>query len=191
MTPTRLHPLTCESAVAGPYLRPGRFNTWRTVGAISMALACSRDAFAQGVTEGGPPEQTPQSAASLSDPPFFQREVFEYVTQNRRDPLLPPGASMTSNPMIGGVKLMGIVHHHHIDSSVVLLEVGVLRDENGQAVPAGANASTGVRLRAGDSVGGTRIAEIHADYVVVEIASNNGVDRRIMDMPAAVGRLGS
>lgn len=130
------------------------------------------------------------SPAQIPDGLSFHREHFSYAAQDRRDPFSPPGALGTVNPMMGGVRLVGIIHHPDARLSVVLLQVGLKSQAEGGGGLVQEPLSTGVRLRVGESVGGTSVAEIHRDHVVVEIASPNGVDRRVLDMSIGEGGRG-
>lgn len=170
MTTTGLYPSIRGPAFHHPVTRARRQDALCIGAALYVAFACAVNATAQ-----------------LSDPLVLSREVFTYVTEDRRDPFLPPGASMTGNPMVGGVRLLGIIHHPQADLSVVLLESG----EGSGAGLVGGHLPPGVRLRVGESVGDARIAEIHVDHVALEIASPSGVTRRIIEMPGFNGRRGS
>jgi len=119
-----------------------------------------------------------QVSAGLS----VRREFFTYMTENRRDPFSPPVALVAGNPMVGGVRLRGIIHHPNARLSVVLLEAGFEREEDSGGTLTPEPLWAGVRLRIGDAVGGTRVAEIHPNHVVVEIASPNGVNRRVLQL---------
>ena len=136
-------------------------------------------------------EQEVNAAALLPDPPFFRRETFNYLRENRRDPFSPPGVMITGSPMVGGVRLLGIIHHPQDDLSVALLESRMQSEKGSGTRPTGMHLPGRIRLRVGDSVGDTRIAQIHVDHVVVEIASSSGVTRRIVEMPKAEGEAGS
>ena len=135
--------------------------------------------------------QATNSAAEFSDPPLFRREVFAYAIEGRRDPFLPPGTIIVDNPMVGGFRLLGIIHHPQADLSVALLESGMQSEEGNDGAAAGMHLPGGVRLRVGATMGDARIAEIHADHVVAEIALPGGVARRIMEMPRSRSGRGS
>lgn len=136
---------------------------------------------AQDASRGNAMSESLDPAARVSGGLSLRRELFTYMSANRRDPFSPPGALVTGNPMVGGVRLVGIIHHPDTRLSVVLVEVGLRSGEDGEGAPTEEALSTGVRLRVGDSVGGNRVVEIHPNHVVVEIASPNGVNRRVLE----------
>lgn len=191
MIPPRLHSSIRVLAMSHSLTRALRFDAVCAGATLCMVLICPGNATAQGPSEVEAMEQAVNTAALLPDPPFLRREAFTYVRENRRDPFSPPGVMMTGSPMVGGVRLLGIIHHPQDDLSVVLLESRMQSENASGAEPGGVHLPEGIRLRVGDSVGDTRIAQIHVDHVVVEIGSSSGVTRRIVEMPKAEGEAGS
>lgn len=190
MTPIRL-----LSSGRNPFMneevgRWGRCMLVRVAAALYIALICSGQVASQTPSRTDSMNVATGSPAQISDGLPFHREHFSYAAEDRRDPFSPPGAPGTVNPMIGGIRLLGIIHHPHPRLSVVLVQVGMQGEAEGLGGPAQERPSTGVRLRIGDSVGGRSVAEIHPDHVVMDIASPNGVDRRVLAMSSGEGGCG-
>ena len=190
MTPIRLPSSDRDPFTYEEVRRWGRSTFVRVAAALYIALTCSGQVTAQTASRTDSGNEAAGSPAQISDGLSFHREHFSYAAEDRRDPFSPSGAPGAVNPMIGGVRLLGIIHHPHARLSVVLLQVRVQSEAEGQDGPAQEWPSTGVRLRIGDSVGGTSVAEIHPDHVVMEISSPNGVDRRVLAMSGGEGGRG-
>lgn len=190
MTPIRLLSSGRNPFMSHEVRRSGRPTFLRVCAALYISLTCSGTVAAQTASRTDSMKEAMGSAAQIPEGLSFHREHFSYAAEDRRDPFSPPGASVTVNPMIGGVRLVGIIHHPRAHRSVVLLQVGMQSEAEGEGGTTRELLSTGVRLRMGDSVGGTSVVEIHPDHVVVEIASPSGVDRRVLDMSIGEGGRG-
>ena len=121
------------------------------MGGLAAALLWAGSAVAQ--------EPRPTSADSL---PIYEREVFGYPFQGRRDPFRPLNAGQPLGPRFEDLAVSGILF------SLSLGSVATLTDRK-----------TGRRYRArvGDSFGDIRVAEIRRDEVVFVISSF-GIGRR-------------
>ena len=120
----------------------------------------------------------------------YERERFVYLAK-RRDPFLPPDASATVGTLLNQTRILGLIHHGRADLSVVLLG-GVRLEANDNGGPAGPQNRIGaVRLRLGQSVGDTRLVEIHPDHVVLEVDTPTGVVRRVLQVPRVSERSSS
>lgn len=182
MTPTRRRPSRRNPIMGNGATRSSRLGSLCVGAALSVPLTWSANVAAQDAMRGDAMNEVTDLAAHGGRSLSFRREIFHYVTENRRDPFAPPGSLTTGIPTVGGVRLLGIVHHPDAALGVVLLEVLLLREEDDGGAPAPDPMSTGVRLRIGDSVGGTSVVEIHPDRVVVDIASSDGVVRRVLEV---------
>ena len=187
MTLTRLRAPGRNAMVSNRDTRSGRSGPLGAGTALYITLACYASIAAQDTTRTDAVNEALDSAAQVAGGLSFRRELFTYMSDNRRDPFSPPGASLTSNPMVGGVRLLGIIHHPDPRLSVVLLEVAQRSEEDGEGATTAEAPVTGVRLRIGDSVGGNSVVEIHPDHVVVETASPSGVNRRILGISSEEG----
>lgn len=187
MTPIRIPSRDRNPFMRDEVRRWGRSTFLHVAAALYIALTCSGTVAAQTASRTDSMNEATGSPAQISDGLPFHREHFSYAAQDRRDPFSPPSAPGTVNPMIGGVRLVGIIHHPDARLSVVLLQVGLKSEAEGGGGLVQEPLSTGVRLRVGGSVGGTSVAEIHPGHVVVEIASPNGADRRVLDMSIGEG----
>lgn len=147
---------------------------------LFIVLACFRFAAAQDADRNGATTEATESWARVSEHFSFRRERFTYVRAERRDPMVPPGPSVTDDPVAGGIRLLGIMHHPRSQYSLVLVEVGLESGEDGGGASVREPMPAAVRLRIGDSVSGMRISEIHPDHVVVETASSEVVNRRVV-----------
>lgn len=165
-----------------PVARVGRPDSPGACAGLLIVLTCFGSAAAQDANRAGATAEAIDSSVNISEGLSFRRERFTYVAAERLDPMTPPGASVTDNPMVGGVRLLGIIHHPRARLSLVLLQVVPKGGEEGGDAPTREPPPTGVRLRIGDSIGGTRISEIHPDHVVVETASPEGVNRHVLGM---------
>lgn len=163
-------------------VRSGRSTFLCVATALYIAWTWSGTAAAQPAGRADSMNEAIRRTAQISDGLSFHREHFSYAAEDRRDPFSPPGARVSVNPMIGGVRLVGIIHHPDARLSVALLQVGLQDGVGGEGRPPQRPLPMGVRLRVGDSVGGTSVAEIHPDHVVVEVASPAGLNRRVLDM---------
>ncbi len=180
MTLTRLRRPGRSARTSNRASRPGRSGSLCVGTALYITVTSYAGIAAQDASRSDATTETLDSAAQVAGGLSFRRELFTYMTENRRDPFSPPGALAASNPVVDGVRLLGIIHHPNARLSVVLLEVGLKSEEDGERALTAEALPTGVRLRIGDSVGGNSVVEIHPDHVVVENASPNGVNHRVM-----------
>ncbi len=121
------------------------------MGGLAAALLWAGSAVAQ--------EPRPTSADSF---PIYEREVFGYPLQGRRDPFRPLNAGEPTGPRFEDLAVSGVLYSPSLGS------VATLTDEK-----------TGKRYRArvGDSFGPIRVAEIRRDEVVF-VVSSFGISRR-------------
>lgn len=137
--------------------------------------------------------QAPAPAAPAAPPPgsqpepklAFDREVFAYPAEGRRDPFKPlVGGPGSSGPLFQDIALRGIIYSPDPRRSVALLQVGGRRT---------------FRLRRGDIIGNARVLEIQPLRVrfavenfgtvrneVLELRGNNQMrtDQPIREVPA-------
>ena len=112
----------------------------------------------------------------------YQRERFSYPVE-RRDPFLPLDDSGKVGTALGAARVLGLIHHARADLSVVLLG-DVRSDEIDDGDPTQREHQPGtVRLRLGESIGSTRLAEIHPYHVVLVIETPTGIRRRVVHVP--------
>lgn len=112
----------------------------------------------------------------------YERESFVY-TPRQRDPFLPTDGSGTMGAITDGIRLMGIIHHDGTNLDVALLG-NVRTDVVGAGSRDGGGPRQGtVRVRPGQTVGDMRLARVHADHVVLEATTADGVVRRTLRIP--------
>lgn len=107
------------------------------------------------------------TAAEANSPPpevrlIYEREVFSYPLSQRRDPFAPPSEERGAGPRFEELSLHGVVFSDQDGGSVALIS-----DASGRMY----------RVRRGDSVGNSRIADIGANRVMF-VVDNFGVVRQ-------------
>ena len=104
--------------------------------------------------------QTPQNGSDSTS--IYEREIFAYPADGRRDPFRPLNAGEQLGPRFEDLTLNGVLYNPTIGSVATLTD-----------------GKTGkrYRARAGDALGDIRVIEIRPDEVIFEIASF-GISRR-------------
>ena len=139
------------------------------------------------------PDQSSDRAGGGSDNEMvFEREVFTYPADGRRNPFLPVANLVADGPRIEDTRLLGIIHHPDSAYSLVLLGIsggqGGTRDILNAETGAGTGRAT-VRLRLGGVLGRLRIVRIREDHIVIEADRPQGPATQVLAISRpAVGR---
>lgn len=133
------------------------------------ALAAAQDPPAQ----QGPPPQTEL---------VFEREVFVYPVQGRRNPFRPLVAADAGGPRFEQLRLMGILYSDVPGASVAVLGTSTVTvDADGSNVTVSEDGRSWY-LKVGQSIGNVRVVEIRPAQVVVEVEEFGLTEQRIMQL---------
>ena len=144
--------------------------------------------------ERGDSASTPPGRSSLAEAPIPEspltlgRDIFTYVAAGRRDPFHPaPVPTPSEGSLSVEAEVLGIISHRDPLLSVAVVRVVRARaGEGGQPDASGAGGAGGTYwLRIGDRIGNTRVLEIHEHHIVVEVEGPAGIERRLLEQPAA------
>jgi hypothetical protein len=133
----------------------------------AMAAAClfvaAMPAFAQAPAPAGAP------AGSQPEPKLaFDREVFAYPAEGRRDPYKPlTGGPGSHGPLFADITLRGIIYAPDARRSVALVQVGSKRT---------------FRLRSGDVIGNARVLEIQPQRVRFAVENFGTIRTEVLDL---------
>lgn len=125
--------------------------------------------------------QRPQPAPEATAPPgeaatnltlVYEREVYTYRGENRRDPFRPLTAEEDMGPRFETLSLQGIIYSTGRGNSVALIT-----DGSGRVY----------RVRAGDMVGNSRIIEIGSARVVLAVEHFGTIRQEILELPTQRG----
>ncbi len=118
------------------------------------------------------PAQAPDSVDAGQITLVFDREVFIYAGENRRDPFRPLTAQDELGPSFEALSLQGIIYSTGRGRSVALLG-----DSDGRIH----------RVRVGDVVGNSRVIEIGPMRVVLAVENFGTVRQEILELPTRGG----
>lgn len=125
----------------------------RTDLTLLVAVACAAIAAPAAAQQANPPANA--APGSVGEPKLvFEREVFRYPGENRRDPFLPLTRLEELGPIFGDLSLRMIIFSPNPKMSVVLLSDGNKKS---------------YRLHRGESVGNATVLEIRKTEVVFVI----------------------
>lgn len=113
-------------------------------------------------------EQQAQSEITL----VYEREVFAYRGESRRDPFRPLTDDNEMGPSFEGLSLQGIIYSTGQGRSVALIS-----DAGGRIY----------RARAGGMVGNSRIVEIGQTRVVLAVENFGTIRQEILELPTRRG----
>jgi hypothetical protein len=102
-----------------------------------------------------PPAAQPAPAAKDSNKVTFEREVFAYVSEGRRDPFSSPIETGEIRPLVADLKLVGVIYDPAGRNSVA-----VMRD---------ITTSQQYRAKPGQKLGRARVSQIRPQEVVLTI----------------------
>lgn len=111
---------------------------------------------------------TPEPELTL----VYEREVFDYSGQNRRDPFRPLTDQDELGPRFESLSLQGIIYSTGRGRSVALIS-----DPDGRIY----------RVRVGDMVGTSRIVEIGPVRVVLAVENFGTIRQEILELPTTRG----
>jgi len=98
----------------------------------------------------------------------FDREVFAYPAEGRRDPFKPLGGGPgSSGPLFQDISLRGIIYSPDVRRSVALVQVGGKRT---------------FRLRRGDIIGNARVLEIQPLRVGFAVENFGRVSNEVLEL---------
>lgn len=97
----------------------------------------------------------------------YEREVYSYSGENRRDPFLPLTDDNAMGPRFEALALQGVIHSPAGDQSVALISA------EGRVY----------RVRVGDMVGNSRIIEIGPSRVVLAVENFGSMRQEILELP--------
>lgn len=146
------------------------------VGGLALLLAVTLMSvgalLGQEGQEGQDPPPPPPPAAEDTVQLVFEREVFSYPAQARRNPFRPLTGPGDAGPRFEELVLLGAITSGDPATSVALLAVGT-----------GAQPTQTYRLRVGQRLGNTRIVEIRSSREIVVVVEEFGLqDRRVMQV---------
>lgn len=107
-----------------------------------------------------PAQEQPTAEIKL----IYEREVFQYPSQSRRDPFAPLTSQADQGPRFEELSIMGVIYSNRPDQSIATLS-----DATGKRY----------RVRQGDVVGNARVLDISPLRVVFAV-DNFGVVRQEM-----------
>ncbi len=102
----------------------------------------------------------------------YEREVFTYQGEERRDPFLPLTQENQMGPRFQELSLQGIIYSSVPGESVVVLRAGSDRV---------------LRARVGDVVGNSRVIEIGPTRVVMAVENFGTIRQEILELPQRGG----
>jgi Tfp pilus assembly protein PilP len=116
--------------------------------------------------------QAPDSVDAAKLTLVFEREVFTYSGENRRDPFRPLTDQDDMGPRFEALALQGIIYSTGRGRSVALLG-----DSDGRIH----------RVRVGDVVGNSRVIEIGPMRVVLAVENFGTIRQEILELPIRGG----
>lgn len=123
--------------------------------------------------QGGQQEaQEAEAPTAESITLVYDREVYQYSGENRRDPFRPLSAATDMGPRFEMLSLQGIIYATGQGQSVALLG-----DASGRIH----------RVRAGDVVGNSRVIEIGPVRVVLAVENFGTIRQEILELPRRGG----
>lgn len=132
-------------------------------------------AFGVGPVEAqqrGQQQDTPATATAESITLVYEREVYTYDGDNRRDPFRPLSSMEDMGPRFEMLSLQGIIYATGQGRSVALLG-----DADGRVH----------RVRIGDVVGNSRVIEIGPMRVVLAVENFGTIRQEILELPRRGG----
>lgn len=102
----------------------------------------------------------------------YEREVYTYSGENRRDPFRPLTAQDAMGPRFEALTLQGIIYSTGRGRSIALLN-----DSDGRVY----------RVRVGDMVGNSRVIEIGPVRVVLAVENFGTIRQEILELPTKEG----
>lgn len=141
--------------------------TWTLAAGLAAAALWPSQAAAQQGQESAEPTT---SAAEIEL--VYEREVFGYDGQNRRDPFRPLTDSDAMGPRFEDLSLQGIIYSTGQGRSVALLA-----DSRGRIH----------RVRVGDVVGNVQVIEIGPLRVVLAVENFGSIRQEMLELPTRGG----
>ncbi len=141
--------------------------------AVSVMLAVGAFLLPGSAEAQGPgtPAQAP-GAEARDLTLVYDREVFTYLGQERRDPFRPLTSQSDMGPRFEALSLQGIIYSTGRGRSVALLN-----DSEGRVY----------RVRVGDLVGPSRVIEIGPSRVVLAVDNFGTIRQEILELPTKEG----
>ena len=135
--------------------------------AALMALSAASPVAAQQAGATGQPVRNAAATTARAEDPklMFEREVFTYSADNRRDPFRPLGQGM--GPMFEDLMLRMIIYSDVPNGSIAVLADG---------------ARKVYRVRRGESVGNATVLEISPSRVVFVVEDYGNRRQEILDL---------
>lgn len=127
--------------------------------AVLLSLVGTVELAAQRPTAAQPQQQAPAEIKLI-----YEREVFQYPRQSRRDPFAPLSALADQGPRFEELSILGVIYSNRPENSAA-----TLTDATGKRY----------RVRQGDVVGNARVLDISPNRVVFAV-DNFGVVRQEM-----------
>jgi hypothetical protein len=125
---------------------------------------------------------TPKPGGETPAPLVFEREVFTYPTQGRRNPFRPLLGQAEAGPRFEQLRLEGIIYDDaNPKNSVAALGTSTVTEAPDST---STNVSKGEAwyLKAGQTIGNVRIVQIGQDQVVVDVEEFGLTTRKIMQI---------
>lgn len=146
--------------------------------AAPLALAAQQKKGAKGRKPPGS-----QKPAAL----VYEREVFTYPTQGRRNPFHPLVGEAETGPRFSQLRLEGIIYDdQHASQSVAILGTSTVT-ESADSTTASVSKGEAWYLKAGQTVGNVRIIQVDRDRVVVDVEEFGLTTRKIMQIQTGPG----
>lgn len=141
--------------------------TWTLAAGLALATLGASPATAQ---QGQASQEPAQPASEIEL--VYEREVFGYASQNRRDPFRPLTDSDAMGPRFEELSLRGIIYSTGQGRSVALLA-----DNRGRIH----------RVRVGDVVGNVQVTEIGPLRVVLAVENFGSIRQEMLELPTRGG----
>jgi type II secretory pathway component PulC len=135
--------------------------------AAALIVFGAAPAAAQQASPSGQAARTTVTQVRSEDPKLiFEREVFSYPAENRRDPFKPLGKD-ASGPLFEDLTLRMIIHSEVAQQSVVVLADG---------------AKKTYRLRRGETVGNATVVQIAPTRVVFAVEDYGNRRQEVLEL---------
>jgi len=155
-------------------------------GMILLLGALVATPLALAAQQKSPPAQGQQKPASAGGddlaPLVFEREVFSYPTQGRRNPFRPLIGQAESGPRFEQLRLEGIIYDdRNPRESVAALGTSTVT-ESVDSTSVSLKAGRAWYLKVGQTIGNVRIVQIDHDKVVVDVEEFGLTQRKTMQI---------
>ncbi len=120
-------------------------------------------------------------------PLVFEREVFSYPTQGRRNPFHPLVGQAETGPRFEQLRLEGIIYDdQHPSQSVAAVGTSTVT-ESADSTSASVSKGQAWYLKAGQTIGNVRIVQVDRDRVIVDVEEFGLTTRKIMQIQTGPG----